>query len=315
MRRATWLTLLSLLLSCDGSAGSAGSSSATRVDPLADAPRLDPLPDVSRAVVRKKGAKGLVTAARVLVPHQTTQDSVRIALRWEDDGERPLPADHPLAAKRVDLDRVLATLTFSVLGPTPSDPELRLRVAPQRTETFEVALADASLVLSLDGAGVQQDQGRYRRRWESRPGAPTLLARAGTYTLRVSGNLADGDEAIPFESGDLIVEVSARSDANLSDVEIERLASREVHVRWKLEAPPMPSKQLLEDAAGNRIVRFLLDPRARGASDGSLELVEVLVGRNGDLRSLLAERLPAGDERRHGAGTDDWASLDVRPRP
>jgi hypothetical protein len=297
MRRAAKLCLPLMLCvaACSGGAGGPdASASASGSAELAPAPRLDPVPELSRQIVRKKGARDLVTAARVLVPHQTTLDPVGVALTWEDEGEKPLGSEHPLAAKRVDLDQLLETLTISVRGPSTSDPELRLRVAPQKqAPDYETQLSKASLVLRLDRVALRENLGRDAWRWETRPSA--LMSRPGTYTVKISGDLHDGTEAIPFETGELTVEVSARSDANLSMAEIERVASKEVSTRWRLDPPP-PSKETVEDVAGNRVVRFVVDaPRTaskrRDEGESERDFIEIVVGRDGDVRNIASQRI------------------------
>ena len=320
MRRATKLGLPLMLCVAACSGGDGGpdaSASASGSAALAPAPRLDPLPELSRPIVRNKGAKNLVTAARVLVPHQTTLDPVRVAITWEDERELPLEKGHPLGEKRVDLAKIVGSLTVSVRGPAASDPEVRLRVAPDKGRRERPTdLRAASLILRLDAVALRERLGSDAWRWETAPSA--LMSQPGTYTLKISGDLDDGVEVVPFETGDLTIEVSARSDASLSVTELERVASSEVKTRWQLASPPVPSKETLEDAAANRVVRFVVrdvEPSSKGDGDSELDFVEVVVGRGGDVRNVASQRMSSEGPAASVAFGDDSATLDARPKP
>jgi hypothetical protein len=291
MRRALLLFACSIACACGNETSRRGEPRETSPAPTSSAspkpssssaepwPKLSPLPELSNSVARQKGSD-LVTATRLVVGKLVPEDPIAFVLRFEDADEKPVAKDHALGGKRLDVYELVGSIGLRVKGPA-GERNLSTKSAPEKHPWGIQLWEHEGVAFAIDALGVRM--GTKVWPWADPPGT-TLFAAPGTYTVHLTGKLVlDGGAPMPFESAAMTVEVAAASPSRLALSAIEGKAAAAVAGKMGLPTPPPPSKLTIEDAAGNRVVRFSIHD---GAGHYDLQFVEVVVAPGGEVRSM-----------------------------
>lgn len=217
------------------------------------------------------GEGGYVTKARVLVPNLSTKDPIRILLHWEPAGT---------AARKIgalDWTKTMESLSLKIAGP---DGNLKTyAVKPPSTPigfqwTFD-------LMLSIDAGGVAAFGDAPRHAWKDN--APSFGP--GKHQIKIEGQL--GDPPLRFISAPIEVELHEPNADFKPLADVEQAAAAHVFAVLN-EKPKDVAKPTLEDAEGNRVVRFVI---GRESARYELTFVEVVVDRRAKARGLSRAQL------------------------
>jgi RNA polymerase sigma factor (sigma-70 family) len=204
-----------------------------------------------QVAVSKPDKNGLVTMLRPLVTRLAPGDPLRIALHWATENG-PIERDPP--GGNLLRDDTLNSMTFTVTVPGGKRHALQAKVKP--TAGLAPLSRAPTYVLTLTEKGIAE------RDVTSGPWADNhkgLFDVAGVYHIQVGGSLVrDQGDAIPFESGRIAVELGSTGIKTLAEVET---AARDALERKRPDLKPGKPTVILEDKAGNRLVRFASEVR------------------------------------------------------
>jgi hypothetical protein len=217
-------------------------------------PALGELPS---AVAGQPGPGGLVTLIRPMVSRLADREAIRIALHWETE-KGPIEWQDE---RHISWAETWKKLTVHLTTPDGRKHALRLEGKPVAEHGPVPLSSTATLLLTLNNEGLTSAPWEYRGRWVGDSVPP--LDQPGTYRIAVAGQLVgetrsfqNRDEkapiALPFESGEVAVELGVPGYRPLAD--IEEIATKHLKARRKVE--PREGRYLYEDRTGNRLVRF-----------------------------------------------------------
>ncbi|MFO0659638.1 MAG: Hint domain-containing protein [Polyangiaceae bacterium] len=270
---------------------SPSSSSAPTSPPPTTAsvvlPKLSPLPALVKLEARNKHEKsGVVTATRLFVPHLTTADTATIMLHWEGLNDLASSADNPLTKRTLLPSELSGAIEVSLIPPAgdPKKPTaLENTCRPSKYETPTTLTTLSSVVIDL-GAKSFTDQSDPSI---TPPTAP--FSTAGKYTVVLAGSLLPkGDDKLAYRSAPITFDVVAPSPSDRPLVEIGDIAAKEIQTKFSMKDAPKRWRHIIEDQAGNRVVRFYIDdPRPGGQKRGyEMLFVEVIVSRAGEILGI-----------------------------
>jgi hypothetical protein len=253
----------------------------------ADAPRLEPRPELRRDVVETRAERDLVVIARMLVRTLGPKDAVRIELAFKTSSG-PLSETAGLGKEKISYSELLGGLAVTVKPPKGDAVKLvttRNAAPPSGTNPFAWM---NGRVLHVSSEGVEEPPYKLRATWTEPSGA--LFANPGRYTLKLAGSLALESGPLTFETGEL--EIDVKEAAGLKPLgEIETAAAAYLQQHWKLKSAPRPVQATMEDAKGQRVVRFSVDDSDGETGYGMLDYAELVMGQSGDVLSLASEHV------------------------
>lgn len=249
---ATRLKLLPILLIAASALTAAGCKDKRResagkpVEPTAEPARELPAIDDNSAV--GEVADGFRLDLRSLYRHLTTADPFQLALRITNAATRS-GAPSP----EFDLRATVAALEFVLIDPQGN--ETRLKIKDTSSEPWRASFAPTAQVVELAASGLTMLSISFP--WAAPP--KKLFDSAGSYKLRVSGELVMNTRRVKLKSGELTFEVTQESPAQLSLSVLHSIAAKLVAERQQLSAPPKPRSETVEDRQGNRSFRYRLN--------------------------------------------------------
>ncbi len=194
--------------------------------------------------------EGLALELRATVSNVTNDDPLTFALRLRP--ETKPPKGDPLYSEDVDFGETLRNFEFRITDPQGKEHVLKLASGPATPWVTRVLSIGAELQLAREGVRLRN----VLMKWPDPP--EKWLARAGTYRVTLSGELAGKARQPKLTSGALEFQVEAPSARRKTLVELAALATKWVKERQgvsklELRAP------VIEDTAKNRSFRFVLN--------------------------------------------------------
>ncbi len=229
-------------------------------------PGLAPVPvrtavKPGQVAVSKADRHGLVTMLRPVVTRLPPEGPFRVALHWAHE-KRPLKSGDVAGALRREAS--LCSMTFQLTGPRGEKYELRPAGPAGAASGNELSYAPTFL-LTLSADGIEEEGGK---KWGWAGGKRPDLTREGAYRLSMKGSLVrEKEEAIPFQSEPVGLEVSRAARPQARTVEIARAALRGHRSDVDLARA---SVFVREDDKGNALVRFRTAGRLWSYLDFSL---------------------------------------------
>jgi hypothetical protein len=250
-----------------GSAKPSGSAPVKR----GPSPRKEPeklTSPIRENVVTGDFKDGAAFEARVFVSKLTTADALHIAMHFKL--EKPLDKDDPLRAATFDAADVLRGLKFEVTSPSG---KTTLQTSEKLGEGgTSLAFYDAEI--KIDGRGAAQ-HGKLAP-WQ-KP-APDLFAKAGKYTIEISGQLKAADRTVAIALKPIEFEIVDVSPTFKSLAELANDATQIVRAKKGLAKAPASFTAVIDDTDGNRWYRHQLDTEGETAHGHyDVEIIEVLV--------------------------------------
>lgn len=277
---ATLVVSAAALFGCKARGAPAGAGGSGPTSPTSTSsvplPKLDPLPPLARVVSQNKESSGLVTNARLLVGHLTTRDLATVLVHWEG-------ASGALAARVVDSGAMMHAMHATVVAPGAKEKKPVNNDTPESKHAWTTELGqNPTYIFSI------APDGFVGRQWTVElPAGSARFKAPGKYTFSVGGKLAPSEgDGLPFESAPLTVEVVEPSPADRPLHELHDIAATAVGTAFSLTSRPQSMRGIVEDAAGNRVVRFSIENNGYDR-----RFVEAVVSRAGVVLSIQVRNI------------------------